>query len=113
MPKLSPTCRICRISYISIHYLPEMVKNHFGDGSNWNVSIHYIHEEKPLGTGGALGLLPKNIPQLPMIMINGDILTKVNFFSSPLSGTILNLKSEYFLALQIEKVEMQVRKFLF
>ncbi|MDC0090011.1 nucleotidyltransferase family protein [Gammaproteobacteria bacterium] len=65
--------------YISTHYLPEMIKNHFGDGSKWNVNIQYIHEEKPLGTGGALGLLPKNIPQLPMIMINGDILTKVNF----------------------------------
>lgn len=65
--------------YISTHYLPEMINSHFGDGSNWNVSIEYVHEEKPLGTGGALGLLPKNIPQLPMIMINGDILTKVNF----------------------------------
>lgn len=65
--------------YISTHYMPELIQNHFGDGSSWGVKINYVHEEKPLGTGGALGLLPKNLPQLPLIMMNGDVLTKVNF----------------------------------
>ena len=64
--------------YISTHYLPDMIHNHFGDGSKWNVDITYIHEEVPLGTGGALGLLPKNIKQLPLIMINGDVLTNLD-----------------------------------
>jgi dTDP-glucose pyrophosphorylase/predicted transcriptional regulator len=64
--------------YISTHYLPEMIQEYFGDGSHWGVSITYIHEEKPLGTGGALGLLPKDLPDLPVIMMNGDILTKVD-----------------------------------
>ncbi len=44
--------------YISTHYMPEQIRDHFGNGSQWNVSIQYIHEETPLGTGGALGLLP-------------------------------------------------------
>lgn len=65
--------------YISTHYLPKMIQAHFGDGSNWGVKIQYVHEENPLGTGGALGLLPKEIPQLPLIMINGDILTNMDF----------------------------------
>ncbi|MEH6469996.1 MAG: nucleotidyltransferase family protein [Halopseudomonas sp.] len=65
--------------YISTHYMPEMIQSHFGDGSKWNVTIEYVHEEEPLGTGGALGLLPDNIPQLPLIMMNGDVLTKVDF----------------------------------
>lgn len=65
--------------FISTHYMPEKIRDYFKDGSQWNVSIKYIHEEIPLGTGGALGLLPKDIPQLPLIMINGDVLTKVNF----------------------------------
>jgi dTDP-glucose pyrophosphorylase len=65
--------------YISTHYLPEMVQEHFGDGTKWGVSINYIHEEQPLGTGGALGLLPKTLPDLPVIIMNGDILTKINF----------------------------------
>jgi NDP-sugar pyrophosphorylase family protein len=65
--------------YISIHYKSEMVKKHFGDGSNWNVSIKYIHEEEPLGTAGGLGLLPSDLPKLPILMMNGDLLTKIDF----------------------------------
>lgn len=65
--------------YISTHYLPEVIHNHFGDGSKWQVSIHYVHESQPLGTGGALGLLPKNLPDMPLIMMNGDVLTKLNY----------------------------------
>lgn len=65
--------------YISTHYMPEVIQDHFGDGSQWDISITYIHEDTPLGTGGALGLLPKNLPQLPLIMMNGDVLTKIDF----------------------------------
>lgn len=65
--------------YISTHYLPDMIREYFGDGSKWNVKISYVHEETPLGTGGALGLLPADTPDLPLIMINGDILTNVDF----------------------------------
>lgn len=66
--------------YISTHYMPELILNHFGDGSKWGVSIEYIHEDKPLGTGGALGLLPDDVCQeLPLILMNGDVLTKVDF----------------------------------
>ncbi|HIF9339301.1 TPA: nucleotidyltransferase family protein [Photobacterium damselae] len=64
--------------YISTHYLPEMIHEYFGDGSKWNVSITYVHEDKPLGTGGALGLLPRGITQKPLIMINGDVLTNLD-----------------------------------
>tara|TARA_B100000700_G_C15062696_1_gene866945 strand:- start:2643 stop:3698 length:1056 start_codon:yes stop_codon:yes gene_type:complete len=66
--------------YISTHYMPEQIENHFGDGSKWGVSIQYVYEDSPLGTGGALGLLPKDLPDdLPLIMMNGDVLTKVDF----------------------------------
>ncbi len=64
--------------YISTHYLPEMIKEYFGNGSQWNVNITYVHESKPLGTGGALGLLPDTIEQLPLIMTNGDVLTNLD-----------------------------------
>lgn len=66
--------------YISTHYMPELIQSHFGDGSGFDVNITYVHEQSPLGTGGALGLLPKDLPQgLPLIMMNGDVLTKVDF----------------------------------
>ena len=55
-----------------------MIRDYFGNGDKWNVTIKYVHENKPLGTGGALGLLPKDLPDLPIIVMNGDVLTKVN-----------------------------------
>lgn len=67
--------------YISTHYLPEMIREHFGDGGKWNVSIQYVHEDQPLGTGGALGLLPVGAIDLPMILMNGDLLTRVDYRS--------------------------------
>ncbi len=64
--------------YISVHYLPELIKTHFGDGSRWGVTIRYVEETAPLGTGGALGLLPE-IDAEPIIVMNGDVLTYVDF----------------------------------
>ncbi|TKV21681.1 nucleotidyltransferase family protein [Citrobacter sp. wls613] len=66
--------------YISTHFLPEVIHQHFGDGDAFNAKITYIHEETPLGTGGALGLLPDSLSDtLPLIMINGDVLTNIDF----------------------------------
>lgn len=65
--------------YISTHYMPEVIKEHFGDGSDRGISITYVHENEPLGTGGALGLLPDSLPELPLIMMNGDVLTDLDF----------------------------------
>lgn len=65
--------------YISTHFLSEKIREHFGDGSDWGINIEYVYEESPLGTAGALGLLPDNMPKLPVIMMNGDLLTKVDF----------------------------------
>ena len=65
--------------FISTHYKAEKIKEHFGDGSAWGVKIEYVNEEKPLGTAGSIGLLPKNLPKLPVLVMNGDVLTKVNF----------------------------------
>jgi dTDP-glucose pyrophosphorylase/predicted transcriptional regulator len=65
--------------YISTFYKAEKVRKYFGDGSSWGVNINYINEDKPLGTAGSIGLLPSDLPDLPVLMMNGDVLTKVNF----------------------------------
>ena len=44
--------------YISTHYLPEVIQDYFGSGEKHGISITYVHEEKPLGTVGALGYSP-------------------------------------------------------
>lgn len=65
--------------YITTHYLPEIIENYFGDGSAKGVNITYLREDEPLSTAGALGLLPSDMPDLPIIMMNSDLLTNINF----------------------------------
>ncbi len=65
--------------FISVHYKAGMLKEYFGNGKKWGVDIQYVHEKEPLGTAGSIGLLPDSIPNLPVIVMNGDLLTKVNF----------------------------------
>lgn len=65
--------------YIAVHYLADQIKDYFGDGQRWGVQINYVEEHEPLGTAGALGLLPQALPDLPMIVMNGDILTQIDF----------------------------------
>lgn len=63
---------------ISVNYKAEIIKNYFGDGSNFGVNIKYIEERKRMGTGGAIKLA-QNYLSKPFFVINGDILTKLNF----------------------------------
>ncbi len=64
--------------YLAVNYLGEKIQEYFGDGKNWGVEIRYIRERKRMGTAGALSLLPEK-PKETFIVMNGDILTKVNF----------------------------------
>ena len=64
--------------YFSVNYRADMIQNYFGNGDKWGVQIQYLLEKSPLGTAGALGLLPDK-PTEPIIVMNGDILTKVDF----------------------------------
>jgi len=63
---------------ISLNYLAEQIEGYFGDGSRWGIDIEYLRETEPLGTAGALSLMPEK-PTAPLILMNGDLLTKLNF----------------------------------
>tara|TARA_B100000676_G_scaffold225703_1_gene223349 strand:- start:74 stop:1159 length:1086 start_codon:yes stop_codon:yes gene_type:complete len=63
---------------LAVHYLGNMIEDYFGDGSRWNVRIEYLHEELPLGTAGALGLLSPR-PEEPFVVSNGDVLTDIRY----------------------------------
>ena len=63
---------------ISVNYQSEMIENYFQDGRQWGVSIEYLREKEALGTAGALSLLDKSLEH-PIIVMNGDLLTKLNF----------------------------------
>jgi len=63
--------------FISLHYRGEMIEQHFGDGSAFGCEIQYLKEVAPLGTGGALSLLP-SVPKKPVLVMNGDLLTEAD-----------------------------------
>ena len=62
---------------LTTHYKPEAISGHFGDGSRYGLDIGYTHEDEPLGTAGALRLLEES--DEPLLVMNGDILTRVDF----------------------------------
>ncbi|MDB4173102.1 nucleotidyltransferase family protein [bacterium] len=64
--------------YLSINYKAEMIKDHFTDGKKWNADIRYLEEDQRLGTAGPLGLMPEELDH-PLIVMNSDLLTRVNF----------------------------------
>lgn len=63
--------------HISTHHQQEKISSHFGDGREFGIELHYVTEERPLGTAGALGLM--ECPKETLLVINGDILTRVDF----------------------------------
>lgn len=67
---------ISRIN-VTTHYLPEKIEQHFGNGQDLGVSLNYVSEDRPLGTVGALSLLSEC--ETPLLVINGDILTRVDY----------------------------------
>jgi dTDP-glucose pyrophosphorylase len=63
--------------FLSVGYLGQMIEDHFGDGARFRCRIEYLREDQPLGTGGALSLLPER-PSAPVLVMNGDLVTAVN-----------------------------------
>lgn len=63
---------------LAVHYLGHMIEEYFGDGSRMGISIDYLHEERPLGTAGALSLL-SSIPDTAFVVSNGDVLTDIRY----------------------------------
>lgn len=63
---------------LSVNYKSHMIEDHFGDGSKFGVNIEYVHEKKRMGTAGALSLIRNRLKE-PFFVMNGDLLTSVNF----------------------------------
>ena len=67
--------------YISINYLRDKIENYFQDGKKLNVNIKYLKEKNPLGTAGSLSILNKSQFIGPVIVVNGDLVTDINYES--------------------------------
>jgi NDP-sugar pyrophosphorylase family protein len=64
--------------FLATNYKSEYIENFFGDGSRFGVRLKISKEEQPLGTAGPITLLKKELEE-PFLMMNGDILTLLNF----------------------------------
>lgn len=63
---------------IAVQYLGHIIEEHFGNGEQFGVRIEYLRETTPLGTAGGLSLLTPR-PELPFIVINGDVLSDIRY----------------------------------
>ena len=74
--------------FISVKYRAQMIEDHFGDGSDLQVSIECLRETERRGTAGALSLLPSR-PSEPIVVMNGDLLTSID------SKSLLDFHTEH------------------
>ena len=63
--------------HLTTHYKAHLIAQHFGDGARFGVNLRYVREDQPLGTAGSLAFVDKS--DEPLLVINGDILTRVDF----------------------------------
>ncbi|KRC60457.1 hypothetical protein ASE14_05395 [Agromyces sp. Root81] len=63
--------------YISVNYLADVIIDHVGDGRQFGLKVEYLHEDKPLGTAGALAALAGAFHE-PFLVMNSDLLTHVD-----------------------------------
>ena len=61
-----------------VNFNASIIRDYFSDGREFGVNIDYVLEQKRMGTAGALSLL-KEHPSEPFFVMNGDLLTNVNF----------------------------------
>ena len=79
---------------INLHHRPEVIVDHFGDGSRFGVKITYSFEERLLGTAGALGKV-RDIFRDDFFLVYGDNLTTCDL------GALMRLHHERAAALTI------------
>ncbi len=60
---------------LAVGFGADIVEQHFGDGERFGCGITYLREEQPLGTAGPLRGLLNALPDEPIIVMNGDLIT--------------------------------------
>ena len=63
---------------LSIGYKAAQIRQYFGDGSRFGVTIQYVIEAEPLGTGGAVKEAARSLTE-PFFLVWADNLTDIDF----------------------------------
>lgn len=80
-----------------VGYRAEVVKQYFGDGSEMNVGIEYVHQEKQLGTADAIGCAQEHVDDR-FLVLNGDIIVS----QQDVKNLIKNKSDAVMAAMQVE-----------
>src|SRR5581483_1387951 len=64
--------------YLATNYLSHIIEAYLGDGSRFGLNVHISKEAEPLGTAGPIKLLQSKL-KAPFLVMNGDIVTQLNF----------------------------------
>jgi NDP-sugar pyrophosphorylase family protein len=77
-------CHLAREGFdhiaINLHFRPEAIQNHFGDGSRWGVRLVYAYEPELLGTAGGVKNMADFLDgQEPFLVHYGDVVTNQDF----------------------------------
>jgi NDP-sugar pyrophosphorylase family protein len=63
---------------VNLHHLPEIIKEHFGDGKNFGVQLHWSHEPEILGTAGGIKKAQQFLEGESFLVINSDVVVDID-----------------------------------
>lgn len=63
---------------VNLHHLPEMIKDHFGDGKDFGVQLHWSHEPEILGTAGGIKKAQEFLDGEAFLVINSDVVVDID-----------------------------------
>lgn len=64
---------------LCVNYKKEIIEKYFKKGEGLGVSITYVHENKRMGTAGALSLIDPTILSKPFFVVNGDVISTMDY----------------------------------
>ncbi len=105
---------------ILLYYKPQIIKEHFKDGSKWGVKIHYVLPDADYGTAGAVALA-KEFLDTTFMIVSGDLVTDFNFNkildyhekkNSKLTITLTSVENPLQFGVVIVNEEGKIEKFL-
>ena len=71
------------LTVINLHYLAEVITDHFGDGSCYGIPIHWSYEALLRGTGGALDQAREILSGHRLLIVYAD-----NLFAGPVEPVV-------------------------
>jgi mannose-1-phosphate guanylyltransferase/phosphomannomutase len=63
---------------VTVQFLASMVRNYFGDGEEFGMSLQYATEDIPLGTAGSVKNAEAALRDAPFLVVSGDALTDID-----------------------------------